>query len=123
MSAGRKNLFEEHAGEEGFEARFRFMWERVKAGKASLSDMAKAFNKNERTIKRNAEYLASQDYKANTFAPVEQWADVPELAVLRQRVAIGNKDAKGLNERMSSLRRLWETTWNKKPLSLLTEQD
>jgi hypothetical protein len=123
MSAGRRNLFQQHATEENFEQRFRFMLERVEKGKASFADMAKTFNVNERTIRRNAELLKKKDYATNTFAPTENWENLPELAIFKQRFAIGAKDDNSRNYKLKLIKGWWETIWGKRPLSTLTEQD
>lgn len=108
------------------EQRFRYLADLIDKGKLSLESAAKTLDMSTKTLSRNLQYLKNEDAGRITAAPVGSWELMPESKTWEDWLALQIKGFKSANRRtyfVNKIRHFWETTWGKKPLSALTEQD
>lgn len=104
------------------EERFRYLAGQIEAKKVSLEKAAKLLNTEPKTLKRNLEKLRKVDVGRILALPLRSWKDMPEGLELENWLRDQLKGDQFSNH-FRRIVRIWETVWEKKPLSALTEQD
>ena len=106
--------------------RFRKMADDVSKGRLPIGVMADEFDVSTKTIRRNIDALKNEDQASATYRSVDSWKHLPRIDKFEAWVhSRGNTPkSKAMNfDLLMVCERIWSEAWNKKNLSLLTEDD